>query len=292
MINIIVRCYHEKNITFIKAVKMSEKLVIDVGMHKGEDTEFYLKKGFKVVAIEANKELCDLVAENLKRYIESGQLIILNTAIVQTPGPTDFYINSKVSEWGTTQKKWVERNEKMGATSVKVTVEGITFEEVLRTYGIPYYLKIDIEGNDHLCLYALKSFLKKPDYLSIESVKTSWSELVDEFKLLKSLGYDRFKVVNQYKVPNQKSQQPPIEGRFVNHEFKFGSSGSFAEETPGWWLTQAFALFKYRWVFFIYMLVGNDGIFPNIHRKYPKNSKLKKYLHPKWYDTHAKRSRQ
>jgi hypothetical protein len=28
-------------------------LIFDVGFHRGEDTDFYLKKGFRVVAVEA-----------------------------------------------------------------------------------------------------------------------------------------------------------------------------------------------------------------------------------------------
>ena len=32
-------------------------LIMDVGMHRGEDAEFYLKKGFRVVGVEANPEL-------------------------------------------------------------------------------------------------------------------------------------------------------------------------------------------------------------------------------------------
>ena len=31
-----------------------DDLIFDVGLHRGEDTEFYLKKGFRVVAFEAN----------------------------------------------------------------------------------------------------------------------------------------------------------------------------------------------------------------------------------------------
>ena len=33
-------------------------LIFDIGCHLGEDSEFYLRKGFKVVAVEANPELC------------------------------------------------------------------------------------------------------------------------------------------------------------------------------------------------------------------------------------------
>jgi 16S rRNA A1518/A1519 N6-dimethyltransferase RsmA/KsgA/DIM1 with predicted DNA glycosylase/AP lyase activity len=31
-------------------------LIYDVGMHHGEDTEFYLRKGFRVVAFEADPD--------------------------------------------------------------------------------------------------------------------------------------------------------------------------------------------------------------------------------------------
>ncbi len=32
-------------------------LIYDVGLHRGEDAEFYLRKGFRVVAFEANPDL-------------------------------------------------------------------------------------------------------------------------------------------------------------------------------------------------------------------------------------------
>ena len=36
---------------------MTADLIYDVGMHNGADTAFYLAKGFRVVAVEANPEL-------------------------------------------------------------------------------------------------------------------------------------------------------------------------------------------------------------------------------------------
>jgi len=44
---------------------MEENLVFDIGMHRGEDSEFYLKKGFRVIGVEANQELCE---EVIKKY--------------------------------------------------------------------------------------------------------------------------------------------------------------------------------------------------------------------------------
>ena len=59
-----------------------DDLIYDVGMHKGEDTEFYLRKGFRVIAIEANPELTRLCKDRLKTFVDQGQLKILEGAIV------------------------------------------------------------------------------------------------------------------------------------------------------------------------------------------------------------------
>ena len=41
--------------------------------------------------------------------------------------------------------------------------------QILGEYGIPYYLKVDIEGADLLCLEGLTWFTSRLTYISIES---------------------------------------------------------------------------------------------------------------------------
>jgi len=43
---------------------MDAQLIYDVGAQLGEDTDFYLRKGFKVVAIEANPPLAEGLRED------------------------------------------------------------------------------------------------------------------------------------------------------------------------------------------------------------------------------------
>ena len=61
-------------------------------------------------------------------------------------------------------------------------------------------MKIDIEGADLLCIEALTDFEDRSQRVSIESTKTSWPDMKREFALLRSLGYSRFKVVDQTEV--------------------------------------------------------------------------------------------
>jgi hypothetical protein len=48
-------------------------------MNNGDDTAYYLSRGFRTVAIEANPELVKYAKARFARKIASGRLIILNT---------------------------------------------------------------------------------------------------------------------------------------------------------------------------------------------------------------------
>ena len=51
---------------------MDNNLIFDIGMNHGEDSEFYLCKGFHVIAIECNPNLVDDVSARLAPYIKSN----------------------------------------------------------------------------------------------------------------------------------------------------------------------------------------------------------------------------
>lgn len=260
-------------------------LIYDVGSHAGEDSELYLKKGFRVVAIEAVPELCELARRRLRAYIDCDRLTILNAAIAQTSGPVRFFVNNSSDIWGTTSEEWVRRNKKLGTYSSEITVEGLEFTSVLKEYGVPYYVKIDIEGADLLCVRALEGLTSRPKYISLESTMTSWEGLLQEFSLLTALGYTKFKVVQQMTVSKQICPFPAREGNYVDHHFESCSSGLFGEEAPGPWLTEEKAIKQYRKIFKRYRLFGNDGVFTSL----PLVRRLmnKAGWGPGWYDTHA-----
>jgi len=272
---------------------MRRDWIFDVGLHKGEDTEFYLKKGFKVVGIEANPLLYQQARERFSEAVNAGRLALLNIAVADRDGPITLYQNLAVTEWTTTSSDWVARNERLGTPSQAILVEGRRFEHVLEEFGVPYYLKVDIEGADRLCVEALRHVAERPRYLSMESAKTSWDELLGEFALFRELGYRRFKVVNQRQVEKQCLPFPPREGAFCEHVFRYGSSGAFGDEAPGDWVSEAEALRMYRRIFLHYKLFGDDGVIRRINLQRPVIWRLASLLRflPKnaWYDTHASR---
>ena len=263
---------------------VNSQLIYDVGAHLGEDTDFYLRKGFQVVAIEANPDLADKLKQRFQSNICDGTLAVIDAAIAESPGEVDFYINQTRSVWGTIRPKWAERNEVLGSPSKRVRVKATTFAEVISQHGVPYYLKIDIEGADVLCLEGLSNCLDRPKYVSIESEKRSWKALLQEFETFKKLGYSKFKIVDQTKVHCQNPSRPGAEGRCLKHKHEVGSSGLFGEELPGKWLTARQAIRRYRLIFLQYRFFGDFGML-RILLRVPG---LRRFIRPApWYDTHA-----
>jgi FkbM family methyltransferase len=287
---------------------MRRDLIYDVGLHQGEDSAFYLKKGFSVVGIEANPELAAQAAEKFRSYVDSGQLTILNKAIARDEGRVSFFVNDAVTVWGTIDPEWARRNRHLGTEIREINVEGVRFSNLVRDYGIPYYLKIDIEGADTYCLEDLLTTPDRPRFVSIESTKTSFDEVVKEFCLLQRLGYDKYKIIPQHIIEQQKLPLKPLEGKYVHHVFEKGSSGAFGLELPGDWIGLEAALKEYIRIFRKYRLFGDAGVVSDLAllrntlnaRRIGHSSPVRRiagevlrvvgkrlHLQPGWYDTHA-----
>jgi FkbM family methyltransferase len=288
----------------------NDKLIYDVGAHKGEDTEFYLKKGFSVIAIDAVPDFCTFLEGKFHKFIQEGRLTILNVAVSKTTGPIDFYIDEDRSEWGSANSDWVERNRSFGAGKArKISIEARPLSDIITEYGVPRYCKIDIEGNDLDALRSLIGAPEAPPYISIESEKRDWDQLMEEFFTLRKLGYSRYKIVDQTLVTLQTCPQPSREGSYCDYIFEDGSSGLFGEELPGAWLALPEAVQAFRQIFVGYALNGDNGMFSErkgifsifralgrIQAKLARLRKMSAYVIPDdilpkatWYDTHAAR---
>ncbi len=196
-------------------------------MHRGEDTAHYLRKGFRVVGFEAHPRLVDACRERFAAEIANGRLEIISGAITDADREAvTFYINPRMSGWGTVRSS---RNDVLGPR-VELTVPAVDFARCLREHGVPYYLKIDIEGSDMLCLEALLDVEpeQRPRYTSIEAGQRIWSGVQRQFDLLERLGYTRFAVVQQAMMRRRYRRITTREGRSIPYRFEMLSSGRSA----------------------------------------------------------------
>lgn len=253
---------------------MDKRLIIDVGMHNGDDTAYYLKEGFNIVAIEADPTLCEKGAVRFKEAISEGRLKILNIGISDKEGTFPFYVNLSLNQWSSFGAEMGMRGGKYKTIQIKAT----RFENILKEYGTPYYLKIDIEGFDTYCVAAINP-ADLPQYLSCEGQEITILEQ------MYSLGYRKFKIIDQFyahKNLNINNAKNPLHywyyflrfsvlkrvKSFYKIEFPKDSSGPFGEKAFGEWMTF-------------------EEVSERYHQFY--NSRAdKKPLNPKsWFDFHA-----
>jgi FkbM family methyltransferase len=165
-----------------------EKLIYDVGMNDGNDTAYYLHRGFSVVAIEADPVLAEQASLRFPREIAEGRLKIMNVAISENAGVLPFWICETKSGWNSFDRSIASRD---GCPHHQIEVQCSRLDSILANEGVPYYLKIDIEGHDSLCLDQLVDH-DLPKYISLESGG------VEPLYRLQKLGYTHFKCISQF----------------------------------------------------------------------------------------------
>jgi FkbM family methyltransferase len=255
---------------------MIADLIYDVGMNNGDDTAYYLHRGYRVVAVEVDPALVERARVRFASEIQAGRLEIVCKAIGPERQTAPFWICEGRSEWNSFDHAIASRE---GLSCHAVEVQCVPFRDLLRQYGVPSYLKIDIEGHDHYCVADLDP-TDLPKYVSLEM-----GQMEPLFKL-RDLGYTGFKLITQNdhsqlfidlfstrewlkrshpslyplaaRVAKARRQlasarsklrrrpSPVSPGNGNGWKFALGSSGPFGEDTPGTW--QTFDDVAYTWL--------------------------------------------
>jgi len=180
-------------------------LVYDVGLHDGSDTAFYLHRGFRVLAIEANPVLVADARWQFASEVAAGRLTIMNVGVAARAGSATFWVHERKTQYSSFVRELGCRN---GGPCRPVEVECVRFGDVVAAHGVPYYLKIDIESSDRLCLADL-SPVDLPRYVSIEA------DSLDDLLRLRALGYNAFKCINQRNHNDPATQRIDNESRLA-----------------------------------------------------------------------------
>lgn len=274
-------------------------LVLDFGMHEGEDTGFYLACGADVIAFEANASLVQRNRLRFEQDISCGRLEIIEGAIV----PPDFegteqtfYLDDRKTIWGTTSASWAGRNIGLGSNVTEVRVPAVDLKSVLRREQDILYAKIDIEGADRFVLETLRSTRTCPDFLSIESDKLDLQAVVEEIETLQDLGYTRFAAVQQATIPGTRIRGRRFDGEPLRYRFAKHASGPFGPYLKQEYKTAGEVIDDYRSIFRTYVRYGDQSwlmrLGPLRHATRALNFALLKTLGKPlcgWYDTHAAR---
>jgi FkbM family methyltransferase len=251
---------------------MKNDLIFDLGMHLGEDTDFYLKKGYRVVGVEANPTNVKECMARFEAQILQGKLHIISGAVVsnRNEGFVTFYQNVK-SNWGTVEKDWAIRNLKLGKPSVEIKVPIVDILSLVSQHGTPHYMKIDLQGQELTVLSLLKALASIPQHVSLnmavwdniiikkigsssptsekmDFTKVDFNSLIRVLDTFTELGYAKFKVVQQATIPGMTIRTHDLNGVQFDYTFERHSSGPFGNEIAGKWVSyrEAVELYLYQ----------------------------------------------
>ncbi|CAD7937818.1 unnamed protein product [Amoebophrya sp. A25] len=146
--------------------------ILDIGMGLGADTQWYLHQGFHVVTVESNPNSIFRARHQFSDELQTGQLTLLNYGIVGENKATDFYRNStyvQLSPRAETSKlvnndefAWRSMFVSDGTTQHQQAVRirsqwipSLSCGALVKTFGMPYFMKIDVEENSIDCLRSL-----------------------------------------------------------------------------------------------------------------------------------------
>ena len=250
--------------------------VFDVGMNNGDDSAYYLSRGCRVIAVEANPVLAELARERFRTEIASGRMVLEAVGIVDRPGKIPFWINEERSVFSSFDRAKAVRD---GMKCHPIEVTCVTFDMLLKRHGVPDYLKLDVEGAEPNCLRSLEGF-GLPSYISVEA------ESLEYLLLLWNLGYRQFKIVDQMRhnswFPDFTNENilsrwakrgcqyvDRFKNRMAKVSFPRGSSGPLAGDVTGSWQTEEEV--AYNWL--------------HLHFGYHNRGTLSSNS---WYDFHAK----
>jgi FkbM family methyltransferase len=143
-----------------------DALVFDIGANVGSYSAIFSSLGAKVVALEPNADCL--------RHIQLSYADARIEAIQAVAGPQDglatLSLSDERDDISSLSKDWIaaiqrEHDDYRGLWSKEVTVPMLKLDTLIGRYGVPYFIKIDVEGFEEQVLDGLST---QPSLLSFE----------------------------------------------------------------------------------------------------------------------------
>lgn len=132
------------------------ELVFDVGANLGNRTRLFLGLGARVVAFEPQQKCADLLE---RAFARDPAFTLVRKALASAEGESQMYI-SAAHTVSTLSQDWVRDTTDTGrfegvTWDKRQDVAMTTLDKVIDTYGVPVFIKIDVEGFEYEVLKGL-----------------------------------------------------------------------------------------------------------------------------------------
>lgn len=176
---------------FFQAYLPADALCFDVGAHLGNRTKVWRKLGATVVAIEP-QAIC--LKYLRRRFGNDPKVTILPVAVSSQAGTTQMHVSAMTPTITTLAgQEWQDQMQALSKFKLtwdySVEVETVTLQNVVETYGVPDFCKIDVED---LELEVLTGLSTPIPLLSFEYMMTRIEKTVHCIERLQEIGNYEF----------------------------------------------------------------------------------------------------
>ena len=190
----------------------SGDLIFDIGANQGYKTQIFLQLGAKIVAVDPDEANQKVLKEKFLTYrFTKKPVFVVRKAISDRKGSETFWVDEPGSAKNTLNEKWVNilrvDENKFGKPlgfRQSVTVETLRLEDLISEYGLPFFVKIDVEGHEAAVLRGLQ---RPVPYLSFEvnlpEFKDEGLQCLELLKRLDPLGRFNCTVDSQTKLAGE-----------------------------------------------------------------------------------------
>ena len=173
--------YHE----ILKLINKGD-LYFDIGAHLGEKSKPFIEKKIRTIMVEP---LPACVKSLKKLYCKNSIVKIIPKGLGSKNTKKILSINKQMPTTSTFAKHWKSGRFSNLTWSGKTQIQITTLDNLIKKFGNPQYIKIDVEGYE---LNVLKGLTKKSGIISFEMTSEFFSDAIKCLNYLKKLSYNSF----------------------------------------------------------------------------------------------------
>jgi len=157
-------------------------LCFDVGANMGNRVAPLLKIGARVIAVEPQPECCRVLKKKFGNKIK-----LIEKGLGAEEGVLNFYVSSSHT-LSSFSREWIDKAGEARFSSEswnqKIQIEVTTLNQLIKNFGIPHFIKIDVEGFE---LQVLSGLSDPVNYISFEyTVPEQTQEMIACVNLIQS----------------------------------------------------------------------------------------------------------